>query len=60
MTIGCAMGACVLSTERGGPGCHLCDVTAKLPQPSFKAPRKLERKRKSSKSEFDVALAETD
>lgn len=33
MTIeGCGFGPCVRSRERGGPGCHLCDVTAKLPQ----------------------------
>jgi len=30
---GCAFGPCRDSRERGGAGCHLCDVIAKLPQP---------------------------
>ena len=30
---GCAFGPCLNSSERGGRGCHLCDVIAKLPQP---------------------------
>jgi hypothetical protein len=29
----CALGTCVLSKALGGPGCYLCDVVAKLPQP---------------------------
>jgi hypothetical protein len=32
LTIGCALGPCIHSRERGGTGCKLCDVTAKLPQ----------------------------
>ena len=31
-TIGCAFGPCIYSRERGGAGCKLCDVVAKLPQ----------------------------
>lgn len=30
---GCGFGPCLDSRERGGAGCHLCDVIAKLPQP---------------------------
>ncbi len=30
---GCAFGPCSSSSARGGAGCHLCDVIAKLPQP---------------------------
>lgn len=30
---GCGFGPCLDSLERGGRGCTLCDVTAKLPQP---------------------------
>jgi hypothetical protein len=32
---GCGFGPCRHSRERGGRGCHLCDVTAKLPQPKM-------------------------
>lgn len=35
-TIGCALGPCVKSAQRGGPGCHLCDVIAKLDQPRLR------------------------
>ena len=28
----CGLGPCVNSAERGGKGCYLCDVVAKLPQ----------------------------
>ena len=31
---GCAFGPCLASSSRGGAGCHLCDVIAKLPQPA--------------------------
>ena len=37
-TIGCAFGPCVHSRERGGAGCKLCDVVAKLPQQRPLAP----------------------
>ncbi len=30
---GCGFGPCLASRERGGRGCTLCDVIAKLPQP---------------------------
>jgi hypothetical protein len=30
---GCGFGPCLDSRERGGAGCRLCDVIAKLPQP---------------------------
>lgn len=30
---GCAFGPCLEAIERGGRGCYLCDVIAKLPQP---------------------------
>lgn len=30
----CAFGPCDRSKERGGEGCHLCDVVAHLPQPA--------------------------
>jgi hypothetical protein len=30
---GCGFGPCRNSIERGGQGCRLCDVIAKLPQP---------------------------
>lgn len=30
---GCGFGPCRNSLERGGKGCRLCDVIAKLPQP---------------------------
>lgn len=29
---GCAFGPCNDSAQVGGPGCHLCDVIARLPQ----------------------------
>ena len=32
----CANGPCDDSIDRGGTGCRLCDVAAKLPQPYFK------------------------
>lgn len=38
---GCAFGSCSSSRERGGAGCHLCDVIAKLEQPSDRAARRL-------------------
>jgi hypothetical protein len=31
---GCWNGPCDDSVANGGPGCHLCDVIAKLPQPA--------------------------
>jgi hypothetical protein len=31
---GCGFGPCRDSRERGGAGCYLCDVIAKLPQPA--------------------------
>ena len=36
MTRGCAsVGGCDASKANGGGGCYLCDVIAKLPQPTF-------------------------
>lgn len=34
---GCGFGPCENSLEMGGGGCHLCDITAHLPQPKFKS-----------------------
>jgi len=31
---GCGFGPCLDSRERGGRGCRLCDVIARLPQPA--------------------------
>ena len=31
---GCGFGPCDDATVNGGPGCHLCDVIAHLPQPA--------------------------
>jgi len=36
---GCAFGPCSSSRSRGGAGCHLCDVIAKLEQPGARAER---------------------
>lgn len=66
---GCAFGPCRDSRDRGGAGCHLCDVIAKLPQPGAdRAARRLadaaagdadvhEREHKNAARDGDPKLA---
>ena len=45
-TIGCAMGPCIHSEQRGGWGCYLCDIIAKLGnKPLRPTPRKAKVKK---------------